>query len=446
MQLKRLPLPYLDRDALVARFAPLSTQAWAILLDSASPTHPDSRYSLLSAAPKWTLQSRGSQVSIGGQCQVKATTPLATLKAMMAAWPQVPSELPFATGALGLLGYDLGRQIERLPELAEDDIPLADLALGFYDWALISDHHSRQSFVIALNDPEQHLAWLDAQAQEQKADFALTGPWQANMTRAQYGAKFQQVQGYLKSGDCYQINLAQRFSAPYQGDEWQAYLKLRTANQAPFSGFMRLAEGAVLSISPERFLRLKDGQVQTKPIKGTLPRLADPGQDAAQAKRLAASPKDRAENVMIVDLLRNDLGRVASPGSVRVPELFAVESFPAVHHLVSTVTAELAQGQTAVDLLAAAFPGGSITGAPKVRAMAIIEELEPHRRSAYCGSLLYLSANGAMDSSIAIRTLVATGGKLHCWAGGGLVADSQLDAEYQETFDKVAKILPALAP
>ncbi|WP_341501326.1 aminodeoxychorismate synthase component 1 [Gallaecimonas sp. GXIMD4217] len=445
MELTRLPLPYLDRDALVARFAPLAHQSWAILLDSASESHPDSRYSLLSAEPRWTLESRGSEVRIQGDCRVQAGGPLETLKAMMAAWPQIESELPFATGALGLLGYDLGRQIERLPALAKDDIPLPELALGFYDWALISDHQQQQSWLIALAAPEERLAWLDAQCPGETAPFALTGDWQANMTRAEYGARFDRVQAYLKSGDCYQINLAQRFSAPYEGDEWQAYLKLRTANQAPFSAFLRLDEGAVLSISPERFLRLKDGQVQTKPIKGTLPRLADPAEDRAQAERLAASPKDRAENVMIVDLLRNDLGRVARPGSVRVPELFAVESFPAVHHLVSTVTSELAEGQTAVDLLAAAFPGGSITGAPKVRAMEIIEELEPHRRSAYCGSIAYLSANGAMDSSIAIRTLVASRGLLHCWAGGGLVADSQVDAEYQETFDKVAKILPALS-
>ncbi len=184
--------------------------------------------------------------------------------------------------------------------------------------------------------------------------------------------------------------------------------------------------------------------MQTKPIKGTLPRKADPQQDAQQAQLLANSAKDRAENVMIVDLLRNDLGKVAKPGSVQVPSLFAIESFPAVHHLVSTVTATLAEGKTAVDQLAAAFPGGSITGAPKVRAMEIIEELEPHRRSIYCGSIGYLSACGNMDTSITIRTLVCHAQQIHCWAGGGIVADSKVALEYQETYDKVNKILPLL--
>ena len=255
------------------------------------------------------------------------------------------------------------------------------------------------------------------------------------------------MQQYLHSGDCYQINLTQRFQADYQGDEWQAYRTLRQANGAPFSAFIRLEHNCILSISPERFIALDSNRhIETKPIKGTLPRSADEQQDRELAKQLAGSEKDRAENLMIVDLLRNDIGKVASPGSVAVPHLFAIESFPAVHHLVSTVTAELAPGYQATDLLRAAFPGGSITGAPKIRAMEIIEELEPSRRSLYCGAIGYLSQDGKMDSSITIRTLVADSGQLYCWAGGGIVADSDVDAEYQETYDKVSRILPLLAP
>ncbi len=253
------------------------------------------------------------------------------------------------------------------------------------------------------------------------------------------------IQEYLAAGDCYQINLTQRFSAPYQGDEWQAYCLLATANKAPFSAFIRLPESALLSLSPERFLLLDGRHIETKPIKGTRPRHPDPTTDRQVARELAQADKDRSENLMIVDLLRNDIGRVSRPGSVSVPHLFAVESFPAVHHLVSTIHGELDARWQGVDLLRACFPGGSITGAPKIRAMEIIEELEPQRRNAYCGSIGYLSQHGRMDTSICIRTLIAEAGRLHCWAGGGIIADSDADSEYQETYDKVARILPPLS-
>ncbi|MDF4536337.1 aminodeoxychorismate synthase component I, partial [Vibrio parahaemolyticus] len=223
----------------------------------------------------------------------------------------------------------------------------------------------------------------------------------------------------------------------YTGSEWQAYLKLEKGNQAPFSAFLRLPQGAILSVSPERFLQVCDRVIETKPIKGTRPRHADKQQDALLKQDLVSAEKDQAENLMIVDLLRNDIGRVAKPGSVHVPKLFDVESFPAVHHLVSTIRATLDEQYQAADLLRACFPGGSITGAPKVRAMEIIEELEPHRRSAYCGSIGYLSRHGKMDTSITIRTLVAYQKQLYAWAGGGLVADSEGAAEYQETLDKL---------
>ena len=252
--------------------------------------------------------------------------------------------------------------------------------------------------------------------------------------------------------------LAQRFSATYQGDEFEAYLALREANKAPFSAFIRLESATILSVSPERFLQLSQEKVQSKPIKGTMPRSSDKVQDAKNAEILKHSTKDNAENLMIVDLLRNDISRSCQAGSVKVPELFAIESFPAVHHLVSTVEGTLSEDKDATDLLRGAFPGGSITGAPKIRAMEIIEELEPHRRSVYCGSIGYLSNCGNMDTSITIRTLICQQGdksnkqpakpntnSIHCWAGGGLVADSTAPSEYQETFDKVNCILPVLS-
>ncbi|WP_445947087.1 aminodeoxychorismate synthase component I, partial [Shewanella sp.] len=283
--------------------------------------------------------------------------------------------------------------------------------------------------------------------------FSLSSEWQCQLTQAQYNEKFAKVQQYLLSGDCYQINLTQRFSASYKGDEWQAYQALSKANSAPFSAFIRLENHSLLSISPERFIKLDGDMLSTKPIKGTQPRGNTVLEDERNAKRLQDSEKDRAENVMIVDLLRNDISKVAQAGTVAVPQLFAIESFPAVHHLVSTVTAKIKPKFTATDVLHAAFPGGSITGAPKIRAMEIIEELEPSRRSLYCGSIGYISQNGNMDTSITIRTLVAekadinssADNQLYCWAGGGIVADSIAGAEYQESFDKVSKILPVLS-
>lgn len=227
-----------------------------------------------------------------------------------------------------MFGHDLGRRFETLPETAQDDIPLPDMAVGLYDWAIIVDHHKQAVSLLSHQDVSARLAWLEAQVPVATADFHLTSAWRANMTAREYAAKFERVQGYLQSGDCYQVNLAQRFQATCEGDEWQAFTRLNASNRAPFSAFLRLEQGAILSLSPERFIHLADGTIQTRPIKGTLPRLADPVADRQQAEKLAASLKDRAENLMIVDLMRNDIGRVAVPGSVRVPELFVVEPFP----------------------------------------------------------------------------------------------------------------------
>ncbi len=338
-----------------------------------------------------------------------------------------------------------------MPTLAANEVDCPDMAVGLYEWAVIVDHNEKQAWVVGQN-VDEHWQWLTNLETDNEnlgfattSDFALTTEWQSNMTKRTYQCKFNAIQEYLLSGDCYQINLAQRFHADYQGSEWQAYEKLEAVNQAPFSAFIRTDDSAVISVSPERFLQVHKGIIETKPIKGTRPRSEDKEQDALLAQDLATAEKDQAENLMIVDLLRNDVGRVAKPGSVHVPKLFDIESFPAVHHLVSTIRAELDEQYQSAELLRASFPGGSITGAPKVRAMEIIEELEPHRRNVYCGSIGYISCHGHMDTSITIRTLLANNQTLYAWAGGGIVADSQSDAEYQETLDKLSKILPTLA-
>lgn len=420
-----------------------------MLLHSGHADHPYSRFDILVADPVATLVTEGELTRITRETVIESSgCPLSLLQQTLDEL-DLPADshpdLPFQGGALGLFGYDLGRRFETLPQQAVDDISLPDMAVGLYDWAVIVDHHKQAVSLVCHGDAKARLAWLEAQRPPTgQTPFRLTSDWRANMTALEYDAKFRQVQAYLHSGDCYQVNLAQRFQAHYQGDEWQAFTRLNAQNRAPFSAFMRLEQGAILSLSPERFIHLAEGEIQTRPIKGTLPRLTDPDDDRQQAEKLAASPKDRAENLMIVDLMRNDIGRVAEPGSVRVPELFVVEPFPAVHHLVSTITARLPASRSACDLLRAAFPGGSITGAPKVRAMAIIDELEPQRRNAWCGSIGYISLCGTMDTSITIRTLTAFDGQLYCSAGGGIVADSESAAEYQETFDKVNRILQQL--
>lgn len=435
-------------------FAPLAHQPWAMLLESASPEHPDSRYHILCAEPRATLQTRGTETYIvqDEQRTTSRDDPLSLLaqwqRQLLGELADYTGELPFIGGALGLWGYDLGRRFERLPSQCQADIQLADMAIGIYDWAWVLDNQLQIASLVVLGDEaawQRRYEWfMQQQVQQTTTPLKLTAPWLSNMDEAGYRQRFEQVQAYLAAGDCYQINLTQRFSAPYQGDEWSAYCQLSEHNQAPFSAFIRLPDACVLSLSPERFLALAGQAVSTKPIKGTRPRRHDQLDDAAAADELRQAPKDRAENLMIVDLLRNDIGRVCQPGSVRVPSLFAIESFPAVHHLVSTIKGDLLPELSATDLLRACFPGGSITGAPKIRAMAIIEELEPHRRNAYCGSIGYISQHGQMDTSITIRTLIAEGGQLYVWAGGGLVADSNVVDEYAETFHKLAKILPIL--
>ena len=455
-------------------FSPLANQPWAIWLDSCNSEHINSRFDILVWQPEITLSTFGELThiqDINSVVRVSNEDPLRLIdtstKKLFAQYnlPKVSQTsdensditsitvLPFIGGALGYFSYDLGRRFEKLPSIAQQDISIPDMAVGIYTQAIIFDHKCDQCYLVCPENIRAEIVqYLTSKLKQsefsknQAVDqFKLTSSWQSNFSKKQYADKFNKVQDYLLTGDCYQINLAQRFSAKYKGDEFLAYQALRKSNNAPFSAFMRFNETAILSISPERFLSVNNHRVQSKPIKGTMARDDNPKIDQKNAEALQHSIKDRAENVMIVDLLRNDISKVCLAGSVVVPKLFAIESFPAVHHLVSTVEGELASEYSNTDLLASAFPGGSITGAPKIRAMEIIEELEPHRRTIYCGSIGYISACGNMDTSITIRTLVCQKNIIHCWAGGGLVADSTLESEYQETFDKVNKILPVLS-
>lgn len=441
----------------------LSKLDWSIFLESADNNHVDSHWSIISASPIATLQSFSGRTVFtqGDISEQQNSDPFVLLQQKRESFFETyenTTDYPFLGGVLGTIDYELGYQFENITNAQKPkSLELPELSLGFYDWALLYNHNSGQFYLVShqTNDSSVNIEekwklrfdWLMqlASPSHPSQAFKLKNDWLSNMDKHQYSKQFNKIQAYILSGDCYQVNLAQRFNASYQGDEYQAYQALLVDNCPPFAAFLRLPEQTILSLSPERFLKLQNSCVESKPIKGTRPRFSDPVLDNHSKQQLLQSEKDRSENLMIVDLLRNDIGRASKAGSVKVPNLFAIESFPAVHHLVSTVIGELHDSYCVEDLLRVCFPGGSITGAPKIRSMEIIAELEPDRRHSYCGSIGYINSNGDMDMNIAIRTLICVDGQIYCWAGGGLVADSQVDAEYQECFDKVSKILPCLS-
>lgn len=347
--------------------------------------------------------------------------------------------------AIGSLDYDAPAG-----SLRAQDQPDSQTMAGLYHWLLVT-HRSSQTTELLIHPDcptvtrQRITALIKSRQATVPASFHLAEHFRPAIDKPQYQAHIARIQEYILAGDCYQVNYAQRFEATLEGDAWSAYRYVRTLLAGGFSGFLRTAEDhAILSLSPERFLRIHHGTVTSQPIKGTAPRHPDPEQDAALAKALLNSEKDRAENVMITDLLRNDLGQFCETGSVRVTELCGLHSFNNVHHLISTVEGKLAPGVSAGQMLLATSPGGSITGAPKKRAVEIIAELEATTRGAYCGSLFILGGDDWLQSSIAIRTLEVTGNTIHCWGGGGITASSQWEAEYQETLDKVGPIMAAL--
>ena len=478
---------------------------YRLFLDSAARGTPLGRYSFLTADPVAVVRSKGARTEcldlVGGTVRVVADDALHAIRALLAphAAEPLPGLPPFQGGAAGYLAYDWGRMLERLPAPRHDDIALPDVVLGVYDWVLAWDHDTSKAWLVSPGLPEtspearaRRAAGRAAAVRERlrsggpesppllvgqthsgrqetfsgvcptgmtlppcaarAPSYPVEGGWwnphlalRSSFTHSGYLDAVARVREYIFAGDIFQANLSQRFEAPLGEPPWALYRRLRTRNAAPFAAYLDFPDAVVLSASPERFLRVDiDGHVETRPIKGTRPRGLGPEHDAALGVALTESPKDRAENLMIVDLLRNDLSRVCSPGTVRVPELFALEHYATVHHLVSTVVGDLAPGTDALDLLRAAFPGGSITGAPKVRAMEIIAELEPSARGVYCGAIGYWSVTGLLDSNIAIRTAVAYDGRVYFSAGGGIVADSDPEHEYRETLDKARGTIDAL--
>lgn len=461
-EIKRVNLPY--QTSLLSFFSAVRDLPYPALLDSNHEHFSDTQYDILVANP--LARIRPSQDEVSSDLISWRDTPLYELKnthnpmdllnelmtlICQEPWAKsVSKALPFTGGLLGYYGYESGHFVENLPDTVEHDIQLASLDMGLYAWAVISSHQEKTTQLVLTpwcsdKETEELVKRFTSAKPDNLKDFTLKTPFISNMTEGEYAEKFTAVQDYIQSGDCYQVNLAQRFSSTYQGDTFTAYQALRDVCPTPFSAYLEVSpEQSLLSHSPERFLLCDKGRVESKPIKGTIARGTTPEEDKANADWLINSEKNRSENLMIVDLLRNDLGRTCLTGSIKVPKLFALESYANVHHLVSTVEGKIDQADQAIRVFHQSFPGGSITGAPKIRSMEIIDELEPHQRSAYCGSIAYFSSNGQMDSSISIRTLVADHGNLHCWAGGGLVADSKCQEEYQETFTKVGKLTHTL--
>ena len=430
------------------------------LLDGAMPGAEGGRFSYLTADPFLVVRSSGRRVEILRDSVVQEMhgNPWDVLQDLLLRYSveRSPGLPPFQGGAVGYWGYDLGRHLERLPDWAEDDLGLPEMCLGFYDWALAHDSLTGKSWLISSGMPDATAHSAAARAEDvmrrlsgrplEASTPALhaRASLQSNFTQKSYMAAVRRVKEYLEAGDAYQVNLSQRFRAPFEGDPWDLYQSLRRFNPAPFAAYLDFPKVTVLSASPEEFLRLEEGRVRVRPIKGTRPVGRTPEETALQAGALLDSEKELAENVMIVDLIRNDIGRVCRIGSVEVPSLFAVEEHPTVLHLVSTITGDLLPSTDAAGLLKACFPGGSVTGAPKVRAMEIIEELEPVRRGIYCGAIGYISFTGDMATSITIRTLVLTQGEAFLQVGGGIVADSDPESEYQETLHKARGLRRAL--
>jgi len=407
---------------------------YAFFLDSSLADGRLGRWSFMGSGPFLTFKSKKDACILewkDGKTEKIRANPFLVLKAIFRRFrtPRRHGGSPFVSGGVGYFAYDLKDFVEKLPDLAKDDLDLPDCMMGFYDSVRAIDHfksgtHTRDKSFFFNPAPPLSI--------------------RSNFTKASYEAAITRAKEYIKKGDIYQVNLSQRFEAAFEGDPFQLYSDLRGINPAPFSAYLNFSDAVIASSSPERFLKIDGSYIETRPVKGTRPRGRNSAEDEKLARELAASPKDRAEHVMIVDLERNDLGRVCRYGSVKPTEFIALERYSTVHHLVSTVSGVLKEGIAPIDCLMAVFPGGSITGAPKIRSMEIIEELEPVKRSVYTGSIGYIDFSGNMDTSIVIRTFVIRNGRAYFQAGGGIVADSDPGAEYQETIDKARALVASL--
>lgn len=463
----------------------------SFFLDSGMDPQRLGRYSFLGSEPFLVMSSRGSEITLvrGQNHKVRHGNPFDTIGKLLEAYrlDHCPAPVPFLGGAVGYFGYDLCHFVECLPSTPIDDLKLPECYFAFYDTVVAFDHLEKKTYLVATGFPEmeegQRLKrarmrleetkdWLcathsviavsrspeqsegEAKQSHDRGCFVAAAlrndrknkeiTLKSNFTPEEYKKAVNRVREYIAAGDVFQVNLSQRFAADLKISPFDLYKRLRTVNPAPFASYLNFPDVTIVSASPERFLKVESDWVETRPIKGTRPRGRDSAEDERLAHELVHSGKDHAENVMIVDLERNDLGRVCRYGTVRVNELAILETFPTVFHLTSTVIGRLRRGKSNIDLLKATFPGGSITGAPKVRAMEIIDEIEPTRRSVYTGSIGYLGFDEDMDVNIVIRTFLIKEGKAYFQVGGGIIYDSDPEAEYMETLDKARALIRAL--
>jgi len=451
-------------------FEAFKDRPFSFFLDSGMDPQRLGRYSFMGSDPFLIMKSRDREITLirPEGTEVVSGNPFDVLGELLREYKIEGnhSKLPFLGGAVGYLSYDLGHFIEKLPSHAVDDLQFPECYFGFYDAMVAFDNLENRTYIVSTGFPEttnKRQSKAEARLEEMKRNlaraprleedrasyFGNTSSTQvnlhANFTHEDYLKSVQKAREYIIAGDIFQVNLSQRFEADMPIPSYELYHRLRKINPAPFASYLNFDGITVVSASPERFLKLQGDMVETRPIKGTRPRGKDPMKDEALAQELVDSFKDKAEHVMIVDLERNDIGRVCRFGTVRVSELMALEKYATVFHLTSTVKGQLRSGKNAIDLLKATFPGGSISGAPKVRAMEIIDELEPTRRSVYTGSIGYLSFDGNLDLSIVIRTILVKGKKAYFQVGGAVVYDSDPEAEYIETLDKARALIQALS-
>lgn len=452
-------------------FSRIASEPYSFILDSPEPGHDNSnpvRYSFIGYNPFAIIRSFQDDIHVfqDGKPTSQRGNPLDLLEELLNRYRLkiINSSIPLIGGAVGYIGYEMRHFIEKVPGKNKDDLLMPHLYFAFYDCIVAYDHLKKKACIISSglpeDDGERRLKRAGERIKEFKHKFGTrsdssqygSGYYRdtsgisikSNFTKDKYLQAVKKVKDYIAAGDIFQANLSQRFETEIPVTPFMLYSRLRRVNPSPFSAYLNYPEGVIACSSPERFLRVTGDRIETRPIKGTRPRGKTQAEEYKMAQALRTSPKDRAENIMIVDLERNDLGRVCQYGSIIVDELTALETFPTVFHLTSTISGRLQPGKSIIDLIKATFPGGSITGAPKVRAMEIIDELEPNQRGPYTGSLGYLSFNGNADLNIIIRTFILKGNKAYFSVGGGIVHDSQPEVEYQETLDKARGLLKAL--
>lgn len=431
---------------------------YPFFLDSGMDSEKLGRYSFIGVDPFLMIKSEGNRVSLEEDGRVKTMdgNPLDILQEKLNLYKIEREEIPFVGGGVGYFSYELAHLMEKLPNTVKKDVDIPEMVMGFYDGIIIIDHRDDKKYIGAIGFKEnieeiikkieKNIEQYEFQLKmkKNKETVVKNRDINSNMTEDYYLASIKKLKDYIYSGDIYQVNFTQRFECDFEGDSNELYKNLKTINPAPFAAYLDFGEGKIISSSPERFIKLTDGTIETRPMKGTRPRGKSKAEDEKLKAELINSEKDRAELLMIVDLMRNDISRVAKTGSVKVTELFHLEEYATVLQMVATIEGELKDELSAVDIIKSTFPGGSITGAPKIRAMEIIDELETTARNIYTGSIGYLGFDGDMDLNIAIRTIVLKDEKAYFQVGGGIVWDSDPHEEYEESLVKGRALVKAL--